>query len=193
MRRTDTAAFAHVRLPALAWGEKDGTVTNSERGISRQRAFLPAPGEARADWWIVAQVAARLGFGERLRLARRRPRSSANMPRVTGLGTAGSRAFDIGRAGRLDDADYDGAGAGAVAGERGEARRQRPLLRRRAASTPGRARAPGRFEANGPAEHAADSLPLTLNTGRVRDQWHTMTRTGKSPRLGRTSPSPMWR
>jgi len=57
-------AGAHLLLPAAAWGEKDGTVTNSERRISRQRAFLPLPGEAKPDWWIVAQVAHRMGFGE---------------------------------------------------------------------------------------------------------------------------------
>src|SRR5205823_2514594 len=56
---TDTSRYAHVRLPAAAWGEKDGTVTNSERLISRQRRFLPLPGEARPDWWIVSQVAQR--------------------------------------------------------------------------------------------------------------------------------------
>ena len=49
-------------LPAAAWGEKDGTVTNSERRISRQRPFLPPPGEARPDWWIVSEVARRMGF-----------------------------------------------------------------------------------------------------------------------------------
>src|SRR3546814_17562865 len=54
---TDTAQLAHLLLPALAWGEKDGTVTNSERVISRQRAFRPAPGEARPDWWALAEVA----------------------------------------------------------------------------------------------------------------------------------------
>jgi assimilatory nitrate reductase catalytic subunit len=47
MQRTDTTRHADVLLPAAAWGEKDGTVTNSERCISRQRAFLPMPGEAR--------------------------------------------------------------------------------------------------------------------------------------------------
>ena len=57
-------AGAHVLLPAAAWGEKDGTVTNSERRISRQRAFLPLPGEAKPDWWMVAQVAQRMGFAE---------------------------------------------------------------------------------------------------------------------------------
>src|SRR6185295_6175051 len=57
-------AGAQVLLPAAAWGEKDGTVTNSERRISRQRAFLPLPGEARPDWWIVAEVAKRMGFAD---------------------------------------------------------------------------------------------------------------------------------
>ena len=56
MNDTDTSRFAHIRFPALAWGEKDGTVTNSERRISRQRAFLPAPGEAKPDWWIVTPL-----------------------------------------------------------------------------------------------------------------------------------------
>ncbi len=56
-------AGAHVLFPALAWGEKSGTVTNSERRISRQRSFLPAPGEARPDWWIVSEFAKRLGYG----------------------------------------------------------------------------------------------------------------------------------
>src|SRR6266853_1623180 len=57
-------AGAHVLLPAAAWGEKDGTVTNSERRISRQRAFLPLPGEAKPDWWIVSEVARHMGFAQ---------------------------------------------------------------------------------------------------------------------------------
>jgi assimilatory nitrate reductase catalytic subunit len=56
--------LAHVKLPALAWGEKDGTVTNSERRISRQRPLFPPPGEARADWRIIADVGTAMGFGE---------------------------------------------------------------------------------------------------------------------------------
>src|SRR6202012_5053354 len=56
-------AGAHVLLPALAWGEKSGSVTNSERRISRQRAFLAPAGEAKPDWWILSEVAKRLGFG----------------------------------------------------------------------------------------------------------------------------------
>src|SRR3546814_20088318 len=61
IENTDTGAFAHVRLPAAAWGEKDGTVTNSDRPISRQRALFPLPGEAMPDWWNVNEVEPRLG------------------------------------------------------------------------------------------------------------------------------------
>jgi anaerobic selenocysteine-containing dehydrogenase len=64
VRSNDTLRWAQVRLPAAAWGEKDGTVTNSERRISRQRPFLPLAGEARPDWWILSEVARRLGYGE---------------------------------------------------------------------------------------------------------------------------------
>src|SRR5688572_31757711 len=61
VRDTDTTRCAHVLLPAATWGEKSGTVTNTERRISRQRRFLPVPGEAQPDWWIVTQIARRMG------------------------------------------------------------------------------------------------------------------------------------
>src|SRR5205823_8441300 len=92
---TDTADLAHVLLPAAAWGEKDGTVTNSERRISRQRAFLPAPGEAKPDWWIVSEVARRMGFGDLFRYA-----SAADIFRehaaLSAFENAGTRDFYIG-------------------------------------------------------------------------------------------------
>ena len=78
---TDTTRFADVVLPAAGWGEKDGTVTNSERRISRQRAFRPPPGEARPDWWMLTEVGAADGLGRRLRLPRAPPTSSASTPR----------------------------------------------------------------------------------------------------------------
>ena len=53
VRETDTTQFAQILLPAAGWGEKDGTVTSSERTISRQRAFLPCAGEAKPDWWAL--------------------------------------------------------------------------------------------------------------------------------------------
>src|ERR1700743_1631287 len=88
-------AGAHVLLPAQAWGEKSGTVTNSERRISRQRAFLSPPGEAKPDWWIVSEVAKRLGFGAAFDF-----NSAADIFRehaaLSAFENGGSRDFDIG-------------------------------------------------------------------------------------------------
>jgi assimilatory nitrate reductase catalytic subunit len=101
---TDTAVEAHVRLPAAGWGEKDGTVTNSERRISRQRPFLRAPGEARPDWWIVTQVARRMGHAEAF--AYERPAEIfAEHAALSGFENEGSRDFDLSG---LMHADYDG-------------------------------------------------------------------------------------
>ncbi|MFM0685353.1 molybdopterin-dependent oxidoreductase [Paraburkholderia strydomiana] len=203
VERTDTNAFAHVLLPALGWGEKDGTVTNSERRISRQRAFLPAPGEARADWKIICDVARRMGyagfefanqqeiFDEHARLSAWRNGSSAGREdagvedeRVDEGGV--HRAFNLaGLVGLGSDgyaglqpvqwpvrADNHPAAPGTV----------RLFDDRRFSHADGKARfiaTPPRAPANAPD----DDYPLTLNTGRVRDQWHTMTRTGKSEKL----------
>ncbi|WP_049622493.1 nitrate reductase [Frateuria defendens] len=187
---TDTNAFAHVLLPALGWGEKNGTVTSSERRISRQRPFLPAPGEARADWRIVRDVAQRLGFGrgfqydgphdifiEHARLTAFRNHA----PRGDGL-PAVPRQLDLGALAALSRQDYDALAPvqwPVTADGRGT---PRLFADGRFAHGDGRARfvaTPGRAPA-----HAPDAeYPLVLNTGRVRDQWHTMTRTGKSPRL----------
>ncbi len=96
----------HLVLPALAWGEKDGTVTNSERRISRQRLFLSPPGEAKPDWWAVAQVGKRLGFGEAFAW-----RSAAEVFRehaaLSAFENDGARDFDLGGLSRLDEAAFD--------------------------------------------------------------------------------------
>lgn len=97
---------AHVLLPAAAWGEKDGTVTNSERRISRQRTFLPLPGEAQPDWWIVSQVARRMGFAEAFAY-----RSAADIFRehaaLSAFENEGTRDFDIGGLKDISDAAFD--------------------------------------------------------------------------------------
>jgi predicted molibdopterin-dependent oxidoreductase YjgC len=59
---TETAEMADVVFPATAWGETDGVCTNTERRVQRLRAAVPPAGEAKPDWWIVAQIAKRLGF-----------------------------------------------------------------------------------------------------------------------------------
>jgi assimilatory nitrate reductase catalytic subunit len=180
---------AHILMPAAAWGEKDGTVTNSERRISRQRSFLPLPGDAKPDWWIVSEVGRRMGFGDAFGY-----RSAADIFRehaaLSAFENDGARDFDIGGlAGHTDDefetldAVQWPAPAGQVLGET-------------------------RFFASGdfftddrkarlvapeaPSLHAptTQKFPFRLNTGRVRDQWHTMTRSGLSPRLGAHMPEP---
>ncbi len=103
---TDTTEHAQVLLPAAAWGEKSGTVTSSERRISRQRPFRSAPGEARPDWWMFAEVGRRMGWPEAFAWA-----DPAAVFRehaaVSGLANAGRRLFDISALAALDDAAYD--------------------------------------------------------------------------------------
>jgi assimilatory nitrate reductase catalytic subunit len=175
---TDTARFADVLLPALAWGEKDGTVTNSERRISRQRAFLPPPGEARPDWWALAQVARRLGHGAAF--AFDGPADIfAEHARLSAFENAGTRDFDIGA---LAEADYDTLYPVQWGGARpfGDGRFFTPDGRARFAAVSPRA----------PAAPVGEAYPLVLLTGRMRDQWHTMTRSGRSPRLWQHAPEP---
>ena len=59
---TETAVYADVVLPASAWPEKDGTVTNTNRQVQMGRAALPLPGDARPDWWITQELARRIGL-----------------------------------------------------------------------------------------------------------------------------------
>jgi assimilatory nitrate reductase catalytic subunit len=184
---TDTTRCAHVLLPAATWGEKSGTVTNSERRISRQRAFLPCPGEARPDWWIVAQVARRMGYGEAFEYE-----SPAAIfrehARLSAFENGGTRAFDIGGVASLSDADYEALApfkwpqpVGAAPPRLfGDGRFFTPTRKAQLVPTPPRP----------PAYAASAELPLVLNTGRIRDQWHTMTRTGKSARLSGHHPEP---
>jgi assimilatory nitrate reductase catalytic subunit len=181
VRDTDTTRSAHVLLPAAAWGEKSGTVTNSERRISRQRAFLPLPGEARPDWWIVTEVARRMGFSREFPYG-----SPAEIfrehARLSTFENGGTRDFDIGGLACLTDAEYDALEPVQWPRPAGAALPRRPFADGRFFTPTGRAQlvpTPPRPPASAPSR----DFPLVLNTGRIRDHWHTMTRTGKSPRL----------
>jgi assimilatory nitrate reductase catalytic subunit len=190
VRSNDTVrSGAHVLLPAQAWGEKSGTVTNSERRISRQRAFLDPPGEARPDWWIVGEVAKRLGFGAAFDF-----NSAADVFRehaaLSAFENNGGRDFDIGALQSLSDQAFDGLAPALWPARLGDIEPQQRFF------------ADGGFFANdGKARFIAPEIPalrtettagrpLRLNTGRIRDQWHTMTRSGLSPRLGQHLPEP---
>ncbi len=178
VRATDTARHAHVLLPATGWSEKDGTVTNSERRISRQRGFVEAAGEARHDWWALTEVAKRMGWGDAFAYT-----SPAAIYRehaaLSGFRNDGTRAFDISQHAELGDKAYDhmapvqwpvrkGAGDATRSGDAGV-----PFLEGRK----------NRFIPVVPPKPLDCGAGLRLNTGRVRDHWHTMTRTGKSATL----------
>jgi assimilatory nitrate reductase catalytic subunit len=175
--RTDTGVYAHVRLPAAGWGEKDGTVTNSERRISRQRAFLDLPGKAKPDWWIVSEVARRMGFADAFDYAG--PGDIfAEHAALSAFENNGSRDFDLSGLTGLDASAYEAM-----------APVQWPVGDKSAARMFGDGRY---FTDNGKARFVPVMPPqpvkpapgkFVLNTGRVRDHWHTMTRTGKAARL----------
>lgn len=181
MAETDTAVLADVKLPALAWGEKDGTVTNSERVISRQRAIFAAPGKARADWWMVQQVARRMGHGYAFSFE-----NAAAIFREyaaqTGYRNHGQRKLDLSEWAATSDADYDAWVPKSWGGAS-------PFADRRFMTPDGKARlvavTPPTVKAHDP------DFPLTLNSGRYRDQWHSMTRTGLSPRLSQHRREPL--
>jgi assimilatory nitrate reductase catalytic subunit len=178
-----------VLLPAAAWGEKDGTVTNSERRISRQRPFLPLPGEARPDWRIICDVAARMGHGNAFAyetLAQVFREHAA----LSAYENDGNRLFDLGGLTALGDADYE-AFEPSHWPARQQGRHETRLLANGRFPTPdGRARfVPVRQE--GTAFSVDAAYPIVLNTGRLRDQWHTMTRTGNVPRLMANAPEPV--
>lgn len=182
VQETDTSKLAHIRLPALAWGEKDGTVTNSERCISRQRSFLPTPGQAKPDWWIITEVARKIGFAKHFDYQSPDEifREHASL---SGFENLGERNFDISGLEGINSTDYDNL---------------KPLQWPVNSKHPeGTVRLYGNGQFNTPDKKAVfipviPRLPVStatpdysfiLNTGRVRDHWHTMTRTGMSPRL----------
>ena len=183
---TATARHAHLLLPASSWGEKDGTVTNSERRISRVRAAVPAPGQARADWAIVCDFARRVE--QRLRPGAPTLFPYADAESIWNEHRESTRGRDLDITGlswdRLD------AGAQCWPFPEGATQGQERLY------------ADGTFPtANGRACFAAVTyravaeprdarFPFALNTGRLRDQWHGMSRTGTLGRLFGHTPEP---
>lgn len=195
---TDTTQYADVLLPALGWGEKDGTVTNSERRISRQKAFLPAPGEAEADWWAISRVAKALGFrgfdfnnSHDIFLEHARLSAYQNSSLSQRENTPNFRYFNLQGLTHLGFAEYQNL-----------APIQWPVWDKQEVHQVGQLFSQGQFShADGKARlvptvaanpiHAISAeYPLILNTGRIRDQWHTMSRTGLSASLSQHRAEP---
>ncbi len=187
-KETDTTRLAHVLLPSAGWSEKAGTVTNSERRISRQRPFRPAPGEARPDWWQLAEVGRRMGFAEAF--AWTSPDEIfAEHAALSAFENEGARAFDIGAHAGIEAEAYEALAPFQWPQRSGEASAERRFFAdgrffhpdARARFVTARSTVPSRV---------SPDFPLVLNTGRVRDHWHTMTRTGRSARLSAHTAEP---
>jgi ferredoxin-nitrate reductase len=175
---TETSALAHAVLPAAAWPEKEGTMTNSERRVGLVRRLLDPPGEARADWEIYAGLARALGHGDAFAWP-----SAAAVYDEFAASTAG-RPCDVSgvsheRLRREGSVQWPapgavrGPGSGGTARLYGDRRVHTPDRRSRFAPTPHA----------GPADAVDADWPILLTTGRLADQWHTMSRTGKSAAL----------
>ena len=196
VEHNDTLDFAHIKLPATTWGEKFGTVTNSERRISRQRAFMLAPGEAKHDWQIICEVARKMGFEQAFDY--QHPADifdeHAKLSGLNnGVNNQPKRDFDISALAGLSRRQYEH-----LQPVQWPVNRQHPCGRARMFDdgqffTPS---AKARFIPvyYQPPEHETrqeKSSRFVLNTGRYRDQWHTMTRTGKSSILAKSSKAPL--
>jgi anaerobic selenocysteine-containing dehydrogenase len=177
---TDTSLYADVVLPAAQWPEKEGVMTNSERRITLLPKLIEPPGEALDDWEIAALFGRLMGFSEAFTFAN----SESVFEEYKSL-TAGT-PIDI------TGLTYQRLENGPVlwpcpAGQSSESTR---LYGSFNFNWPdGRARFHA-TEHRGPAETPDSAFPLILTTGRVRNQWHTMTRTGKAPALMKAAPEP---
>ncbi|WP_233490348.1 nitrate reductase [Paracoccus sediminilitoris] len=184
--QTDTTRLADVLLPATGWGEKDGTVTNSERRISRQRPTLAPAGQARDDWRILADVARRMGWQDAFGWSHP-SQIFAEYAALSGLAGRLGSDFDISDRAAISRPDYD-AMTPFVWPSAGPRQDQRFFGDGTYHTPTGR----GRMVAVAPRlpHPVTPALPFRLNTGRVRDQWHSMTRTGTAPRLSRHMAEP---
>ena len=192
--QTDTVQLANVQLPAQAWSEKSGTVTNSERRISRQRAFKSAPTHAKPDWWAVSQVARSMGFGTSFNYQT----AAEIFKEYAGLSSfenSGTRDFNIGHYADIDQADYDALMPFQWPKPKSDS--QTSAVDSKRFFSDGKF-----FTLDGKARFVAIDISnkshvpepsisvdgtnetgFVLNTGRIRDQWHTMTRTGSIAKL----------
>lgn len=175
----DTLNFADVKFPASSWSEKEGTVTNSERRISRQRSILKAPGAAKNDWQIICAVAQAMGYQEGFNFSSP-AEIFAEHARLTAYKNNGSRALDLSGLTALTSLEYDQLKPIQWPVNQGNTNGCQQVLAKGKYYT-------GNGKANFisvcpvlPKLNTSTMYPLNLNSGRIRDQWHTMSRTGKS-------------
>ncbi|MEG0828058.1 MAG: molybdopterin dinucleotide binding domain-containing protein, partial [Acinetobacter sp.] len=189
---TDTTQYADVLLPALGWGEKDGTVTNSERRISRQCQFLDAPEQTKADWWAVSQVAQKMGFSgfdfknsHEIFLEHAQLSAYQNLDVSSRQNIKNFRYFNLQGLTHLSFEAYQNLKPiqwPVLKNDQNEAQYAQLFSEGQFSHADGKARFIATM-AKKPINLPNAEYPLILNTGRIRDQWHTMTRTGLSANL----------
>ena len=182
---TETTAYAHVLLPTTQWGEKTGTMTNSERRVTLCSAFCQPPGQAKADWEIFAEVGRRLGFADKFPF-----HTSADVYAEYARLTKG-RVCDVSgisherlkQEGPLQwPCPEDGS-------RETENSAKRLYTDWRFSTPDGRARFSA-YHSRGLAEPPEPNYPLILTTGRLYGHWHTQTRTGRIPKIQQMHPNP---
>lgn len=185
IKDTATSEYADVLLPAQGWSEKSGTVTNSERRISRQRRLLPSPGAAKADWWIISEVAKRMGFADAFNYVHE-GEVFKEYAQMTTLANEDGKARDLNLIGltQLDDKGYSQLKPQQwpVTELQDEIVHQR-MFQDNLFFTPSKKVQFIAVSMQRPTQ-TSEEYPFNLNSGRIRDQWHTMTRTGLASRLG---------
>jgi ferredoxin-nitrate reductase len=170
---TDTTRFADVLLPAAQWPEKEGVMTNSERTLTYLSRLADPPGEALPDWEILTRCAHALGFAEAFPFTcaadvfeEFKRLTAGRMMDITGVSYARLQRQPV--QWPCPAPDHPGT--------------PRLYSDRRFPTPDGRAHFIAVDHAD-PVERPSRDYPLTLTTGRVKNQWHTMTRTGKVENL----------
>jgi ferredoxin-nitrate reductase len=181
---TETAAFAHLLLPAAQWGEKTGVMTNSERCITLCQAFRTPPGEARADWEIFAEVGHHLGFTSQFAFA-----SAADVFAEFAHLTQG-RPCDMSGLSHQHLASFGPQQWPYPIGTQPTDTAAKRLYLDRQFHTPDRRAHFFAGHSCGVAELPDSTYPYTLTTGRLYGHWHTQTRTGRIEKTRQMHPNP---
>lgn len=181
---TDTAKTAHVLLPATGWSEKHGTVTNSERCMSLQKGFLPPAGNAKHDWQIMSLFAQKMGFegfGYQHPVDVFKEHAALSALNNTGENTK-TRAFDISAMTDITLEQYNNFQPIQWPVNAANPQGAKRLFTDGDFFTPSRKAKFIPISARLPVQPPQKN-EVIMNTGRIRDQWHTMSRTGTAPNL----------
>ncbi|MDT0595710.1 nitrate reductase [Glaciecola petra] len=213
VQHNDTLAFADIKLPATGWSEKNGTVTNSERRISRQRGLLSPTGNAKHDWQIICELAAKLGFKNAFNFTHPH-QIFVEHARLSAYHNGGKRCFNLSGLTNLTEQQYDALtpvqwpvilpesilpesvspesslpASSAKLGLKNDQGTTNTFLGTERLFTDNKFYTSNQKAifiavcAQLPYQRTTSHYPYVLNSGRMRDQWHTMTRTGKAQKL----------